>query len=53
MIENLSGKNLIFNRCEEESNLGKGIRPQAICSLLTASPLKKALLKPKNRIIIN
>ena len=26
MIENLSGKNLIFNRCEEESNLGKGIR---------------------------
>jgi hypothetical protein len=21
MIENLSGKNLIFNRCEEESNL--------------------------------
>jgi len=25
MIENLSGKNLIFNRCEEESNLGKGI----------------------------
>jgi hypothetical protein len=44
MIENLSGKNLIFNRCEEESNLWKGIgnlfSPPRTCLLLLYQLLK-------------